>query len=161
MKVGLFILATLCLANPTYGSVQKEKRNRIELGGLSEIFLPNEQTEFSNRFTAYGLRFGLPIGTHTLQSSIAYGMSDTTHAYILDLSFRLNVKTPFFSSFFSGGGFVLHYQGPTLRPFKFGPSLGTGFGFSATKIFDVLLGMKLYFADRPMAAFSGSIVFLL
>lgn len=140
---------------------QRNVDNRWDVGLAMQYLVPDRLADFEIPISAFGLRFGVPLGPNTIDIQGVYGGSDTISLYLVEASYRLNIPTPFLNAFLFGGIHHMHYGYLKRDQSLFGPQTGFGFYLPMAKDFQMGLGMKIYLTRKVMLTFGGSFAFLL
>ncbi len=137
---------------------------RFEVGLVYQSLLPSGMVNWTAAVPTIGLVLGAPLfgGTLQLQGGTGSEPSRQLTLYVVEMAFRLELKTPFFSGFGALGAHLLHYgvagAVPSQSP---GANFALGLSTALGEGFDVSLGVKAYFQSRTIISFGGGFSFLL
>lgn len=132
-----------------------------ELGLTMQFLIPNSLPSFQLPVTAFGPHIGVPLFGSTLQVQGVYGGNEKVSLYNIEIAYRYNIFTPFFTAFVFGGVHYLHYGYQNDDHSFFGPMTGIGFYFPMAEFFSMGLGMKFYLPQKLMLGFGGSFAYVL
>ena len=162
-NVKFFLLLLFCQGASATPSLEAERTlgTAPELGLTLQYLVPNHLPDFEVPVTAFGIHIGIPVFSQTIQLQAVYGGGDKISLYNIEAAFRLNIPTPFFTSFVFAGGHYIHWGYARRDQSFFGPLTGLGFYFPMARNFKMGLGMKIYLPQKTILEFGGGFAFLI
>lgn len=134
----------------------------FEIGFVYQSLIPSGLPDIANPVVIIGGVLGAPVIGGTFQLQMGTGQQSPLSLYVLDATFRIDLPTPYFSTFVLLGTHFLYYaiENGAIRR-NMGGTVGLGASLMMGRDFEISATLRTYVQARSTISFGGGFSFLL
>ncbi len=162
--LGLLLCSTLQAATTAKACPEPfaSRGNEFEIGFVYQSLIPSGLPDINSPVVVLGAVLGVPVLGGTIQLQGGTGQQSPLSLYLLETTYRLELPTPYFSTFVLAGAHFLYYaiEAGALRR-NLGATVGLGVSLMMGRDFELSFTLRTYIQQRSTIGFAGGFSFLL